>query len=558
MKRPLKTLNPAYFKRYRDFARLLVKHGEPDLAERIGLTNYLKDDDVPDTTRARAEDLAADLEKMGPTFVKLGQLLSTRADMLPIEYLEALSRLQDSVAPFPYAEVERIVEEELGTRIKKAFAHFEEGPLASASLGQVHRATLPSGRVVAVKVQRPGIEEEITHDFEAMAPLAAFLDTHTHVGAKYEFSGLLEDLRTSILRELDYREEAGSLKTMAENLADHPHLVVPLPVDDYTTTRVLTMDYVRGRKITAIGPLAQCELQGDTLVSELFHAYLDQILVHGFFHADPHPGNVFLTEDREHLALIDMGMICQITPTASATLLKLLLALSEGLGEEAAGYALDLSTRKPDFDHAGFTAAFSTLALDVRTAGMGEQKFGAIFLMMQKAAAENGVRLARELRFLGKTILNLEAIGDVLADDFDPQRAIRKHATKVMRGNVFDAVRPTQLLKQAAEMKEVVERLPRRLNQLLDLLTENQFRINIDALDEDRLMHGFEKVANRITVGLVLAAMIIGAALMMNIESSFTLLGYPGLAIVLLAFALVIGGSLVITIVWNDIYGQRR
>ena len=266
---------PQHLKRYKDIAWLLVKHGRSDLVRAAGIEGVLGDDSAqPPEVVAEAKSLADDLERLGPTFVKLGQVLSTRPDLLPPPYLTALARLQDKVEPFPFPEVERIVAEELGVRISKAFAEFEPTPLAAASLGQVHRAQLRSGRRVAVKVQRPGVREQIVQDLEALGEIGGFIDAHTEVGHQYEFARMIDEFRRSVLRELDYIQEGGHLVVLKRNLASFERLVVPAPVEDYTTSRVLTMEYVAGTKITALSGAVLLEVDGAGLVEELYAAYL--------------------------------------------------------------------------------------------------------------------------------------------------------------------------------------------------------------------------------------------------------------------------------------------
>jgi predicted unusual protein kinase regulating ubiquinone biosynthesis (AarF/ABC1/UbiB family) len=262
--------------RYRDIAWLLVRYGRSDLAKGLGVEGEPSDAD-----ESEARDLAKDLEKLGPTFIKVGQLLSTRADWLPEPYVAALSRLQDDVEPFSFGDVERIVQEELGVRISKAFLEFESEPLAAASLGQVHRARLRDGRAVAVKVQRPDIEEQIREDLDVFAEIAGILDRHSSLGETFDLSKMIEEFRKTLLSELDYRQEARNLLTLRENLVEFPRIVVPEPVEDYSTRRVLTMDYVRGRKVTGLSPLTRMEIDGEALAEELFRAYLHQILVDG-------------------------------------------------------------------------------------------------------------------------------------------------------------------------------------------------------------------------------------------------------------------------------------
>src|SRR5215210_375979 len=348
------SLKPQHLKRYKDIALLLWKYGRSDLVKQVGLEETLEEEER-DTKKIEpppeAKALADDLEKMGPTFIKLGQLLSTRPDLLPLPYLEALTRLQDKVEPFAYEQVQQIVESELGVRISKAFLEFEQTPMAAASLGQVHRALLRDGRPVAVKVQRPNIREMIVEDLEALDEMATFLDNHTDVGRHYQFAKMLEEFRKSLMRELDYRQEATNLAMMGRVLAEFDLIVVPAPVDDYTTSRVLTMDYIHGRKITSLTPLTRMDVDGIALADQLFKAYLKQILIAGFFHADPHPGNVFLADDGR-LALLDLGMVGRISPELQEHLTRLVLAISDARGPEAAQITIDLGEVKPSFDRA--------------------------------------------------------------------------------------------------------------------------------------------------------------------------------------------------------------
>jgi ubiquinone biosynthesis protein len=281
--------------------------------------------------------------------VKLGQLLSTRPDLLPPAYIEALHRLQDKVAPFPFEEVEKIVQSELGVRISKAFSRFDREPVASASLGQVHSAALRDGRPVAVKVQRPGIREQITEDLEAFREIAESLAGWTEIGKRFDIESMLEEFRKTILRELDYRQEAQNMVILGEALKGFERIVVPQPVTDYTSTRVLTMDFISGAKVTSLSPLTKIDIDGVGLAEELFRAYLKQILMDGFYHADPHPGNVFLTDDRR-IALLDLGMVARIAPSLRDELLKLLIAVSEGAGDDAADQVEKLGQKLETYD----------------------------------------------------------------------------------------------------------------------------------------------------------------------------------------------------------------
>ena len=279
----------AHIKRYKEICVLLLKYGRGDLVSAIDADQSFGAEQLPTATSQAAppDQLADDLEAMGPTFVKLGQVLSSRPDLLPEPYLKALARLQDDVKPFAYERVEEIVTSELGVRISKAFSRFEREPMAAASLGQVHRAALRDGRPVVVKVQRPDIAPQIADDFEVLTQMAEFLDAHTEFGRRYRLLDMLEEFRIALRHELDYESEARNLITIGDNLKEFPRIDIPQPVPDYSARRVLTMDYVRGRKITSVGPLSHLEIQGAELADELFRAYLKQVLVDGLFHADP-------------------------------------------------------------------------------------------------------------------------------------------------------------------------------------------------------------------------------------------------------------------------------
>ena len=546
------SLRPQHLNRYRQIAWLFIKYGRSDLVKQTGLDETLAAEDrTTPKEAAKADDLAKDLEKLGPTFVKLGQLLSTRVELLPRAYLEALARLQDKVEPFGFADVEKTVTSEIGVRMSKAFADFESTPVASASLGQVHLARLRDGRAVAIKVQRPGVRDAIVEDLDALGEIAEFLDRHTDVGKRYRFTQMLDQFRKSVLRELDYRLEATNLTTFKKQLKDFEHIIVPAPIDDYCTARVLTMEYVAGKKITEMSALARMEFDGAALAEELFRAYLDQILVHGIFHADPHPGNVFLTDDYR-IALLDLGMVGRLTPRLQEDLLQLLLAISEGRGEEAAEIAVKIGDRQDEFDEKEFTRKISEIVLVQKSATVEKMEVGRLVLEVTQTAAENGILAPPELTMLGKTLLNLDQVGRTLAPEFDPNASIRRNAAQILQQRVWKSLSPGNLFSGVLELKDLLQRLPARLNKFVDAIANGEFRISVDAIDERKLMVGFQKVANRITVGLIVAALIVGAALLMRVDTTFRIWGYPGLAIIFFLGAAAAGVILLINILFYD------
>jgi ubiquinone biosynthesis protein len=547
------SLHPRHLKRYGALARLLIKYGHSDVVKEAGLEETLGPASTLHSTEvpAEARELADDLEKMGPTFIKLGQLLSTRSDLLPPAYLEALARLQDKIEPFSYVQVEDIVCTELNVRLSKAFQEFEPEPIAAASLGQVHRAVLRNGRCVAVKVQRPNIREQIADDLDALDDLAQFIDTHTDAGQRVQFAGMLDEFRRSLARELDYTQEAQNLKILRANLAEFNLIVVPEPVDDYTTSRVLTMDYINGRKVTDLSPLARMEMRGDELGEQLFKAYLKQILVDGVFHADPHPGNVFLTQGGK-LALIDVGMIGRVAPVMQERLLKLLLAVSDGKGEAAADIAIEMGEVLETFNKETYTRVVSQLVAQHQATTVAQLDTGRVVLEIARSAAENGLRLPPELTLLGKALLNLDQVARILSPDFDPNDAVRRNATELLRQRLTKIVSPANLISTVLEMNDFVQHLPSRLNRVLERIADDQLTIRVDAIDETKLMGGMQKIANRVTLGLVLAALIVGAAMLMRVDTTWRILGYPALAMLFFLAAAAGGLTLAYNILFKD------
>lgn len=552
------SLKPERIKRYKDVVALLIKYGRSDLVQQNDLELVGAPSEALATTdQAKAEELASDLEQLGPTFIKLGQLLSTRGDLLPEPYLEALGRLQDQIEPFSFNEVEQIVSSELGGRLSKLFDEFDREPTAAASLAQVHRARMRDGRMVVVKVQRPGVREIIVKDLEALEEITEFIDAHTEMGKRYEFSNMLSELRQSLLRELDFKSEAANLRRLRSSLREFERIIIPEPVEDFTTSRVLTMDYVSGKKITTLSPLRLMELDGPELSEDLFRAYLKQILVDGFFHADPHPGNVLITDD-DRLAIIDLGMVGHITGSFQENLLRLLLAISEGRGDEAAEISMKMGEPKPNFDKRDFEHRVANLVAQHSDATIDQIDAGHVVLEITRISADCWFRLPSEFTLIAKALLNLDRVVYTLFPDFDPNEIIRDEATSILTRQIVKSIEPGNILTRVIEVKEFVERLPTRVNKILDAIGNNELKISVDAIDERVVLDGLQKVANRIALGLVLAALIVGAALMMRVETAFRILGYPGLPMIFFLMAAIAGIVLVVSIIFYDKHPRKK
>ena len=546
-------LSASHLKRYREIAALLLKYGRGDLVSALRMQEAFDPEQAKAAIPASVspDQLADDLEAMGPTFVKLGQVLSSRPDLLPEPYLHALARLQDKVTAFPYTDVEEIVTSELGVSIPDAFARFDREPLAAASLGQVHRATLRDGHPVVVKVQRPAIGRQIADDFEVLTQIAEFLDAHTVAGHRIRFMTMLEQFRLSLTQELDYEREAANLAVVGDNLRGFELIVIPQPVAALSARRVLTMDYVRGRKVTTIGRLAPLGAHGADLADQLFQAYLKQVLVDGLFHADPHPGNVFLTDDGR-IALLDLGMVGHTSPRMRENLLKILIAVSEGKSEDVADVLATISEKDETFDNVLFRRGIDQLVIRMQNKGLTQMNVGATLLRIHRTASECGLFVPSELTLLGKTLLQLDEIGRVLDPSFDPNLAIQRHAAEILSAGLERGAMQGSFLGSLLEMKNFVGGLPSRVNRILDAAANADLELKVRVVDANTMVEGFQKIANRITTGIVLAALIVGAALLMRVETTFRLFGYPGFAILCFIAAAAGGCWLLVTIFVQD------
>jgi ubiquinone biosynthesis protein len=502
----------------------------------------------------KPEEFVADLEALGPTFVKIGQALSTRPDFVPPEYIAALERMQDSVKPVPIDAIRDVVEAEFGVRFGKLFMDFDEAPIGAASLGQVHRATLPNGREVAVKVQRPDIGKGVVDDLDLLRTVAGTVGRFGGIEHKYGFGDWVEEFRRVLLAELDYVREAQNLEVFAQNLADYPRLHVPRPVRGYTTQRVLTMEMVWGTKVTHLAPVARMEMPLSDLCADLIRAYLDQVFVHGIIHADPHPGNVLVTEE-PRLVLVDLGMVAHVSPRMRDSLLKLVLATLDGRGEGAAEILVHLGTRLDEFDEPRFTRDIGHMVSQFSSApggGGSRNSEGRLILELSRCGAASGLRPPPELALLGKTLLNLEAVAHALEPQMDAREVMQSHMKKLVQARTAEFLSPNRLFSDMLELQELVRESPRRLSVLLRTLADNRFRVHVTGFEESRVIESMQKIANRITSGLIAAALIVGAALMMRVETRVHLFGYPALAILMFLLGAAIGMALVISAWLSD------
>ena len=554
MDMPATARTPVNPTRLAAIARFFLKYRKAGILTGVALDDPLFADIDADTVSAgTAEDFVKDLEALGPTFIKIGQALSTRPDFVPAPYIAALERMQDDVSVVDAATMRAIIETELGVKVNKLFATFDDAPIGSASLSQVYAATLRDGRPVAVKVQRPDVAATLREDLDMLARLAGTVGIVSDAPRRYGFSEWVGEFRKTVSAELDYRREAENLEVFTRNLEPYPKIYVPRPIWDYSSARVLTMEMIAGDKVTRISELRRID-PGESLGglgADLMRAYLDQVFVHGLIHADPHPGNVLLTSDCR-LALLDLGMVAHVPPRLRDQLLKLLLAIVDGRGEQAAETFVHLSTRLEDYDEPTFSREMARLIAQYSAAPDGSQSEGRLVLELTRVGAACGLRSPAELPLLGKTLLNLEAVMNALDPNMPVKQIIEDHLQSVMQRQFKQMFSPNRIASDLLEVQELLRESPRRLSQLLRTLSDNRFRVHITGLEEARLIESMQKIANRISMGVITAGLIMGAALIMRVPAKHLLFGYPALALILFLLAFAGGAGLVVSSLLND------
>lgn len=534
--------------RRQQIVRLLLRYRHSGVFSGLHLDGELPRNPVA-ADEADPTRFVADLEALGTTFVKLGQVLSTRPDMIPAEYVAALERMQEQVAAIPVEQIREVIEQELGAPVNKLFAVFDPQPLGCASIAQVHRAVLHDGREVAIKVQKPEIAAQLRSDIAVLRSFASAADHLTRIGRRVRFADWLDEFATSLRMELDYEAEAVNLARFGQHLAPYPELWVPQPLWDLCSRRVLTMQLVHGVRVDAIPPVRRTEQSMLPLAEALVRGYLDQIFVHGEIHADPHPGNLRVSDD-QRLAVFDLGMVAHVPPRLRERLLKVLFAAVDGRGEEVADEIIGLSTRLEDYDEERHLRL--TGQMIARYAANGSLSEGRVVLEIVRIATACNLRTPPELSLLGKALLNLEGACRMLAPELDTRRVVEQQLQHVMRARLGKSLSVANLASEAMELQQLLRNGPRRVSDILGLVAENRLQVKVAGLEESRLMENIQKVANRIAAALITAALLLSSALLMRVPTRYELLGYPALAMLLFLLGVVIGLGLIVSALLFD------
>jgi predicted unusual protein kinase regulating ubiquinone biosynthesis (AarF/ABC1/UbiB family) len=469
--------------------------------------------DAPDdyaSRRARAEHLRDALEELGPTFAKLGQILSTRPDLLPAEFAEELATLQDRVTPLTEAEVVAAMERELGVPWEDVFDSIEPVPMAAGTIGQVHRATLEDGTRVVVKVQRPGAAHDIYRDLGLLELFAERTVDKAVFRQLVDLPAVIEHLSTSLRRELDFRLEAGHIERMREVLAPYPRLAVPGVFKELSTPRLLVMEEIQGGSIReAPEGVARKEA-----ARQLLDSYYRQILSEGFFHADPHPGNLKWSDDR--IYFLDFGMVGEVDEDTREHLLLMLMAFSQGDASFLTDVMLSLAgeDQRPDIDYKAIRLELGVLVDGLRGVALKDIQLGPVLQGLTEIAAHNGVRLPSALALTGKALAQMQLATAELDPTLDPFAVASDYVFRDLRGRVREGIELQRLVYEGQKLKRRVTRLAEALERLVGARPGARFQVQ--AVGLDRLEDTIRIAARRVSIAITAGACIVGAGFTAN------------------------------------------
>ena len=523
-------------RRYRQVIRVLFKYGFDNLLEYMNLSQFvargrrlLRRGESKFELRSPAVRMRQALEELGPTFIKLGQLLSTRPDIIPEPYVQEFAKLQDMVPPFTYEEVEEQIRKELGGEIGEFFSFFNIIPIAAASIAQVHRARLKSGETVVVKVRRPRIVEVVETDIDALMLLALLAERHLPNSDLYDPVGLVREFARTIRREMDFSREGHTIEKFAANFSGDPTIYFPKVYWAQTSKAVLTMEFIDGIKVTDLEALAKAGLDRGLIAKRGSDLFLKMVLEDGFFHGDPHPGNVLIMPDNV-ICLLDYGMVGRLDIQLKEYLTDILLAIIKRDVDEVISILLysgeitdNLNTRALRRDLSEFIDSYYELPLQEIEVGRMLVEFLEIMTIYQ-------IKLSPDLMLLAKALVTVEGMGRELDPGFD----MIQHLRPFMEKAVKERLAPKQVLKefgsQAMGYLNLAKNLPQDIKEFFNRLNRNKFKIDLEHRGLDQFIKELDKSINRLSSSLIIAALIVGSSIVMQLNRGPLLFGYPTFA----------------------------
>ncbi len=535
--------------RLREIVSVVSKYGFDIVLKRAGLYSY-----IPFKRRLFPEEIEGlttpekvrlILEELGATYIKLGQVLSTRPDLIPKEYIDELSKLQDEALPLSFDEVREVVEQELGKSLEEIFAHFESTPIASASLAQVHRAKLRSGESVVVKVQRPNIVRTIEADIALLHQLASLVEARVREARRYNLVGIVNEFAKTIRRELDFMREGRNAERFARNFSSVEYIRIPRIYWEYTTRRVLCMEYIEGVKISRVEELRARGFDLTLIAERLAKAFMKQYFVDGFFQADPHPGNLLVLEG-ERIAMVDFGMVARIDSELKDKLADLAIAIVDRDVERVVEQLLRIGIVTPESDLAEFRSDIEDLILEYYDTRLSQVNVAALLNEMLEIALKHRVMMPPNFAFLIKSMVTIESVARALDPEFNFTLVAKPFVKEMIRQRLAPRRLAKDFLRELSTLVKSLGRIPAATEAVLRRAEEGRLTLQHRGFSE--LIYELELMSNRISFALITSAIVVGSALIMQTDKGPSFLGYPLFGILGFLFASVLGTVLLLSI----------
>lgn len=495
--------------RLKEIANTLARHGFGFIIDQLGLSHLVRPWVAKEGEKAEklslAQGLRQVLEELGPTAIKLGQILSTRADLLPKEMISELAKLQDKVPPFPYTQVQAQIEKELGQPVEKIFAHFHQEPLAAASIGQVHRARLISGEEVVVKIQRPGIEEIIGIDLNIIRDLARLAQRHTQWGQMYNFVEMAEEFARALKEEMDYYAEGRNGEIFRENFAGSEEVYFPKVYWDYTTSKILTLEYLSGVKLSDRQGLLAKNYDLHQLASRVTQAFLRMVLFHGFFHADPHPGNICVLPGQV-VGFMDFGMVGRITEERKVQFVKLVQGLISRNSAKVLAAILEMGVVAGEVDHKALSWEIQRLRDRYYNLPLKKIRLGKAVEEILELAFKYRIQVPSEFTLLGRALITLEGVVQELDPEINIMTLAEPIGQEILRQKFSLQSLGQRFLGRAEEYGEILLATPKRLDQILSKLEEDKLTVRLEHRHFERALKRADRIINRLSFAVVLLA----------------------------------------------------
>ena len=506
--------------RYRQILGVLIKYGFGDLIEILHIEQYIeiglqminkkRRERVEKSSRAERVRMA--FEELGPTYIKLGQVLSTRPDLVPTDFVHELSKLQDEVPAFPFEDARRIVEFELKNPLEDIFAIFEEKPLASASIGQVHRARYLEGEDVAVKVQRPSIRRLIDIDLEIMLHMATLAENHIEELSFHQPVKIVEEFAKTLERELDYTIEATSMERVSREFLHDPTVYIPKVYRETTTSRVLTTELVQGIKISNLERLDQEGYDRKTIIARGAHVCLSQIFDHGFFHADPHPGNIFVLPGNV-ICLLDFGMVGTIDRTTREDFVELVDSIVRKDEARAAVCLLKITSWDEEPNMRAFEKDVAEFVGQHLYKPLKEIELGKLLQHLLELAAHHRLRIYPDIFLMMKALSTVETVACQLDPDFDMLQHAEPFIKKIKLQRFSPRRLESDVLSLTSQMFTFLKDFPKDLLEITRLIRQRKLSFSHELQGLDQMLSTHDQISNRISFSIIIAALIIGSAL---------------------------------------------